>query len=172
MNDRLLADDRLLAICRMDLYRGSGPGGQKRNKTSNAVRLTHLSSGVAVTATESRSLAINKLHALRRLRIKLAAELREPIDLPAFSPPDWFLEIRHNGRIVVSFRHPLYAAVGGLMLDLLIALRGNPAAVALNLGLPTTAAIRFLENEPMFWAAANRIRKDEGLEPLNSHRRK
>src|SRR5256885_10466931 len=78
---RLLCDDALLAQCRWDQYRGSGPGGQKRNKTSNAVRLTHEPTGVAVTATESRSLSVNKLYALRRLRLKLAADLREPVDL-------------------------------------------------------------------------------------------
>src|SRR5207248_2974059 len=53
----LLANHALLADCRFDIARGSGPGGQKRNKTSNAVRLTHLPTGIHVTATESRSLA-------------------------------------------------------------------------------------------------------------------
>jgi hypothetical protein len=171
MSDRLLTDDHLFSACRMDTYRGPGPGGQKRNKTSNAVRLTHLASGLQVTATESRSLALNKLHAVRRMRIKLAAELREPIDLLNFSPPDWFSEIRHDGKIAVSHRHPRYSSVGGLMLDLLIVLRGNPGAVAINLGVATTAVVRFLEQEHAFWAAANRIRKGEGLEPLNRHGR-
>jgi hypothetical protein len=172
MSDRLLTDERLMARCRIDLYRGSGPGGQKRNKTSNAVRLTHRSSGLHVTATESRSLALNKLRALRRLRIKLAAEIREPVDLPTFSPPDWFLELRSNGRLVASHRHQHYAAVAGLVLDLLAALRAVPAALAVNLGLPTTAVIRFLEAEPAFWDAANRIRKAHGHEPLSRHARK
>jgi hypothetical protein len=171
MSDRLLTDDHLLAGCRMDLYRGSGPGGQKRNKTSNAVRLTHLASGLQATATESRSLALNKLHALRRMRIKLATDLREPIDLLSFSPPDWFLEIRHNGKINVSHKHPLYAAAVGMVLDLFAVLRASPSAVAINLGVPTTAVIRLLEEEPAFWTAANRIRKGEGLGALNRHGR-
>jgi hypothetical protein len=169
MNDRLLSDVALLTDCRMDTYRGSGPGGQKRNKTSNAVRLTHLPSGLFVTATESRSLALNKLHALRRLRIKLAAEVREPIDLLTFSLPDWFLEIRQNGRIAVSHRQLLYAAAAGLVLDLFAVLRASPSAVAINLGVPTTAVIRLLEGEIAFWAAANRIRKEEGLSALSRH---
>ena len=172
MTTRLLTDHALLADCRTDLYRGSGPGGQKRNKTSNAVRLTHLPTGLHVTATESRSLALNKLHALRRLRIKLAAEIREPIDLLTFSIPDWFLEIRHNGKITASHRHPQYTACGGLLLDLFDALRASPSAVAINLGVPTTTVIRFLETEPAFWAAANQIRKREGLAALNRHGRR
>src|SRR5436309_7345320 len=93
---RDLNDPALLAQCRWDVFRGSGPGGQKRNKTSNAVRLVHEPSSVAVTAGESRSLAENKMRALRRLRLKLAADLRESIDLTHFEPPEWFLSIRRQ----------------------------------------------------------------------------
>lgn len=170
MSTRLLTDDALLAQCRWDQYRGSGPGGQKRNKTSNAVRLTHEPTRVTVTAGESRSLAENKLWAARRLRLKLAADLREPVDLATFQPPEWFLSIRRGNRVEASHRHPLYAAAGGLVLDLLAALDGNPAAAAINLGLSTTAVVRLLEDEPVLWAAANQIRAGAGLAAL-SHRR-
>jgi peptide chain release factor-like protein len=170
MSIRLLTDDALLAECHWDQYRGSGPGGQKRNKTSNTVRLTHEPTGMAVTAGESRSLAENKLRALRRLRLKLAADLREPVDLPTFQPPDWFLTIRRQNHIEASHRHPLHAAAAGLVLDLLSALAGNPAAVAVNLGVSTTAVIKYLEAEPVLWAAANRIRSGAGMPPL-AHRR-
>jgi hypothetical protein len=166
---RLLNDDALLAECREDHYRGSGPGGQKRNKTSNGVRLVHEPTGTLVTATESRSLKENRVHAIRRLRLKLAADVREPIDLADFSPPDWFVSIRHEKRIDASHRNPLHAAAGGLALDLLAALNGNPAAVAVNLGVSTTAVIKLLEDEPLFWAAANRIRAELGLGSL-THR--
>ena len=56
------------------------------------------------------------------------------------------------------------------MLDLFNALGGNPAAVAINLGISTTEVIKFLENEPMLWAAVNQMRAAAGFEPL-SHRR-
>jgi hypothetical protein len=167
---RLLTDDALLGQCRWDLFRGSGPGGQKRNKTSNAVRLVHEPTGTTVTATESRSLGENKLWAVRRMRIKLAADLREPIDLAHFEAPDWFCSIRNNRRIEASHRHPLYAAAAGLMLDLLAALAGNPAAVAVNLGVSTTAVVRLLQQETAWWVAANRIRADLGLPALSQHR--
>src|SRR5947209_20162344 len=69
-----LTDDALLQACRYDVFRGSGPGGQKRNKTNNSIRLTHLPTGISVIAGESRSQAENKARAARRLKLRLAAE--------------------------------------------------------------------------------------------------
>src|SRR4051794_9783026 len=71
-----LSDAQLLAQCEVDTYRASGPGGQKRNKTSSAVRLRHTPSGLIVIAEESRSQHENKARALRRLRQALYLELR------------------------------------------------------------------------------------------------
>ncbi len=167
---RFLSDDELLRQCRVDVTRGSGPGGQKRNKTSNLIRLTHLPTKLQVVAGESRSQAENRLFAMRRMRLKLATELREEIDLATFAPPDWFLEVRLGTRVEASHRHPHYAAIGGLILDLLKALHGSPADVAGNLGVSTTAVIKFLENETVFWTAANRVRADNAL-PSLTHRK-
>src|SRR5258706_10214463 len=47
--------------------RSSGPGGQHVNKVSTAVTLRHLPSGAAVTVQDSRSQAINRQTAWRRL---------------------------------------------------------------------------------------------------------
>src|SRR6476659_8915276 len=82
-----LSDDQLLAQCEVDTYRASGPGGQKRNKTSSAVRLRHPPTGLLVIAEESRSQHENKARALRRLRRALYLKLREPApDAPAGHP--------------------------------------------------------------------------------------
>ena len=71
-----LSDEQLLAQCEVDTYRASGPGGQKRNKTSSAVRLRHLPSGLLVIAEESRSQHENRARALRWLRQALYLKLR------------------------------------------------------------------------------------------------
>ena len=48
--------------------RGSGPGGQHRNKTSTGVRLKHRASGAVGEATDSKSQDANRRAAFRRLR--------------------------------------------------------------------------------------------------------
>ena len=73
-----LSDDALLRQCTVETCRGSGPGGQKRNKTSSAVRLLHKPSGVAAENDESRSQHINRVFALSSLRLKIALQLRQP----------------------------------------------------------------------------------------------
>src|SRR5712692_10682169 len=75
-----LSDPELLKQCAVDTYRASGPGGQKRNKTSSAVRIRHQPSGLSVIAEESRSQHENRARALRRLRHALYLKLRN--DLP------------------------------------------------------------------------------------------
>ncbi len=73
-----LGDAALLAECQETFFVGSGPGGQHRNKTESAVRLVHLPTGIAVTATERRSQARNRSAALERLRAALAPLTRRP----------------------------------------------------------------------------------------------
>ena len=55
------------ATVRVDTFRASGAGGQHRNKTDSAIRLTHVPTGTVVTATEERSQHENRAVAWRRL---------------------------------------------------------------------------------------------------------
>src|SRR5262249_3895421 len=124
-----LTDEQLLAQCAVDTYRASGPGGQKRNKTSSAVRIRHLPSGIIVIAEESRSQHENRIRALRRLRQALFLQVRdeltsEQLSAEAVAQLDDYREARdeaNNGRLDFGRKDPRFWPAIGVVLDVLLA---------------------------------------------------
>lgn len=158
-------DDVLLQQCDLDTYRASGPGGQKRNKTSSAVRLRLRNSGLACVAVESRSQHENKAKALRRLRERIAVEFRLP--MPAeFRWPE-AVQI-HAGRLTLNPRNPALPLVVALVLDAWATYGGEPAMVGERLGVSGSSVIRFLAAHSGAWAVAARIRTERGMAPLRA----
>lgn len=160
-----LSDEHFLEQCRWEAYRGSGPGGQKRNKTSSAIRITHLPTKIQAIAEESRSQSENRMRALRRLRHKLAMDLRRDIDLVNFHPPAWLDDYKVAG-FHMAERNPLYPSLVALILDVLKAGRWEVGRTAVILGVTTSSLVRFLHDDVILWQAVNRVRQNLGIKPL------
>src|SRR5262245_21481695 len=169
-----LTDDQLLAQCEVDTYRASGPGGQKRNKTSSAVRLRHLPSGLIVIAEESRSQHENKAKAQKRLRKALYLELRE--ELPPVmrsidvigALPDYVSARSKDGRLQLGVKDSRFWPAVGVVLDVLVGVEARVAEAAELLGISTGNLIDFLETDPKVWQQANVLRARFGQKSLRS----
>jgi hypothetical protein len=157
MESRLIPDEALLSRCRVETFRGPGPGGQKRNKTSSNVRITHTPTGLSAISGDSRSQSQNKEIALRRLRLRMAIDLREPFTPP---PPTWF-------RLDISPKNDHYAAVVGLVLDALATAAWALAPARDSLGVGSSQLIKFLKDDPDVWTAVQQQRAAKGLHPLS-----
>jgi hypothetical protein len=167
-----LSDAQLLAQCAVDTYRASGPGGQKRNKTSSAVRLRHPPSGLIVIAEESRSQHENRARALRRLRQALYLKLRVVIPPASLTReclvarPDYGPARDAEGRLELGRKDARYWPAVGVVLDVLQATEARVSEAAELLGISTGNLIDFLSSEDKVWEQANHLRAHFGHKPL------
>ena len=169
-----LTDPQLLAQCAVDTYRASGPGGQKRNKTSSAVRIRHPPSGLLVIAEESRSQHENRERALKRLRQALFLKIRDPLGAIQLTPealaacPDYQVARDAQGRLDLGKRDPRFWPAVGVVLDVLHALEGRVSDAAAALGITTGNLLAFLQTSPKVWEQANHMRAHFGHKPLRA----
>ncbi|MBM4019976.1 MAG: peptide chain release factor-like protein [Planctomycetes bacterium] len=159
-------DRKLLAECAVETYRASGPGGQHRNKTESAVRLTHRPTGVVVTAAERRSQHENRRRAVERLRRAIALEVRLPV--PPGAPPAGVLAaaLADPAWPRISRRSPAHLVVAAHVLDHLEAACGRVSDAASRLGCSTASLVKFLSLDADLWQAAGLIRRRFGEKPL------
>ena len=154
-----LDDGALLKQCRVERYRASGPGGQRRNKVETAVRLHHGPTGLSAQAEESRVTQTNRTRALRRLRERIALELRASFDLEATDlAPEFEAQRGAKGSLAVNARNPAYPVIVATALDALEAAGGSYARAARALGITTSQLMRFLRSDTRVWRAAERVR--------------
>ena len=156
----------MLAQCEVDTYRASGPGGQKRNKTSSAVRLRHRPTGLMVIAEESRSQHENRVRAIGRLRVAIALARRSEIDPAGPVPACVAAALSRNAGLRVSRRNPDYFKIVQYVLVVLAAKSGSVANTAAIVGVSTAQLVRFVRCDGKLWAEVNRMRRDFGKRPL------
>jgi hypothetical protein len=113
-----LSDAEFLKLCEIQAYKGSGPGGQHRNKTNSGVKVKLINVNIESYACDDRSSHINKILALKKLRLKIALQIREE---PALQIP--FAFPGTDGRI--SSDNKLYPEFIADVLDRIKAAAGD-----------------------------------------------
>lgn len=153
-----MSDDELLRQCRFEACRGVGPGGQKRNKTSSAARVTHLESGLSAWDDVTRSQHQNLHHALRKLRWEMAVELR-PED--GGGAPEIPLSP------VPKQSSPAFCLWLGRIFDALHDAEFQMAPAAERLGCSASQLARLLGKDDLAWQKLAEQRQKRQLPPLH-----
>jgi peptide chain release factor 2 len=91
---------------REDVFRASGAGGQHVNKTSSAIRLTHLPSGIVVQCQNERSQHKNRATALKMLRARLARAEEEKREAEQAAKYNRMPKVGFGSQIRSYFLHP------------------------------------------------------------------
>ncbi len=150
-----LDDNGLLRRCHRECYRASGPGGQHRNTTDSAVRLSVLDGAIVALCADHRSQHRNQAQALKRLRSAIAIELRLPITSSASG--HW------QGSWKLGQKDRRYAGFIAHLLDVLAHHEWAVGLAAQTLGISTGKLVRTLARDPHAWNAVNRGRAKLGL---------
>lgn len=158
--------DALLSECDVRRGRRGGPGGQHRNKVETAIVLRHRPTGLVAEANERRSQAENRQVALRRLRMRLAVEVRSSGAHQTTAPSELWQGRCAGSRITVSASHDDFPALLAEALDAVAAAEYEMAAAADRLGVSTSQLTRLIQREPAAWTRLNEERRQRGLRPL------
>ena len=163
----LALDDRaLLRQCEVDTFRSSGPGGQKRNKTSSGVRLRHQPTGVMVTATEDRSQHVNKARAIRRLRAAIAIAVRRSL-AEDYEPSALVKAYFHDPTsLALKRKDPRLPLIVAEVLDALMVSGCKLSDASKVLGTHSSSLVSLFQSDPRLWQHVNQMRAAARLKPL------
>lgn len=169
-----LEEEQLLQDVHLERTRGSGPGGQHRNRVATEVRLHHRPTGIRSAAGERRSAKDNKRVALMRLRINLALKWRRPLQDSEFVAPGEFQPTelwkgRLKGtKIAVNPGHRDFPALLAECLDGLALYDHDTTQTAEAFRISKSQLVKFLALEPAALHLLNEVRKANGQGPLRS----
>ena len=144
-----MSDAELAGRCRLEFFKATGNGGQKRNKTSSAVRVSLEEYGISAEDCSERSQHRNREAALTKLRCRLAYQVRKSYE--PFERESCSLE---------HFDYPLFLAK---LLDLLFESQLDYRQAAAKCGVSATSLLKTISRDSELFSLYNRERKAAGL---------
>lgn len=144
-----LSEDELSLIVEFDFFKRSGNGGQKRNKTSSAVRVKLKEFDISAEDCTERSQKLNRSKALQKLRHKLAMTVRESVT-------DEALTVVAPSNI----RYPLFLAK---LLDILDSVNYSFKECGLKLNLSSSQIEKILRKDPALWQFVQQKKMSQNL---------
>lgn len=133
----VLSEEELGQIVEFDFFKRSGNGGQKRNKTSSAVRVSLKEFDISAEDCTERSQKLNRSKALQKLRRKIAMTFRETPteeELTAVAPS--------------NSKYPLFLA---RLLDLLESVNYSFKECGVKMNLSSSQVEKLLRKDPALW---------------------
>jgi hypothetical protein len=161
-----LPETELLKQCQIGRGRGSGPGGQHRNKVETEITITHLPTGLIARAGERRSAEENRRVAVMRLRLRLATEHRHPVPAGEVRSALWRSRCSPDGRLACNPRHADFPALLAEALDVIAACHLDPRKAALRLCCSPSQLVKLVKDHPPALEWLNRERDARKLHPL------
>jgi len=146
-------DASLSRLCELEFFKGTGNGGQKRNKTSSAARVILTGTSYSASDCTERSQHRNRASALAKLRLAVACGERLSPALPPERPE-------------CSLEHADYPLWLAHLLDVAADEHWELKPVAEKLGCSPSALVKKLARDPALWQLANAERTRLGLPPL------
>jgi hypothetical protein len=154
----LRSDAELADICRIDVFCGTGPGGQHRNRNYTAVRLvTKVPAGFTAEESSFRSQKQNLEAALQKLRLLLAFAWRK-------TPPERFNYTHYNEN------NPNYPLELAKLLDVVCDCKFDHKNAALRANITPTRLLKELAREYIVWQEFQKCRLESGLSELKKPR--
>ena len=161
-----LTEEALLKQCDIEFGRSAGPGGQHRNKVSTAACLTHRPTQITSQATERRKQYENRRMATRRMRMKLAIQVRTDVPPDRHRPSALWESRRQGKQMSINPKHKDYPALLAEALDVVYARRFDAAGAAGVLGVSMSQLAKLIRHEKQAFAFVNEGRKECGLHAL------
>ena len=149
-----MSDEMLARYCKLEFFKATGNGGQKRNKTSSAVRVTLEEYGVSAEDCSERSQHRNRASALNKLRRRIAYQLREE-----------FVPFERRECSLEHAEYPLYMAK---LLDLLFSCEWDYRVAAEKMGVSSSGMLKTIARDPELFTYYNNMRRSAGLPAVHT----